>query len=262
MRLSDLRIAAWNGLDAVFLLENRGNKEIVYLTVVLEYQTKSGDDLEAVVFEAAPDTRQPSNNFIPAERVEPLPQPILPGQTKQVSGRSPYTPCECPASARVTMLHIHFGDGSDLGWEASDWQTEPLLYDYPTNLSIPDSNSWSANEYFFMATVNREGHLVEVAPIPGTPVAPSETIADGMKKLTFSPGLDKGKPRTSNLILRVKFIRPGVVKTAPERTVQEPIISKPAVFISLYPRDSGEIDWSFDFGRGFGYTTTITHPRY
>jgi hypothetical protein len=204
VRFSDLRIAAWNGLDARFLLENRGNKEIDYLTVVLEYQTKSG----------------------------------------------------------VTMVHIHFGDGSDLSWESSNWRTEPLLYDYPTNLSIPDSKSWSADEYFFTATVNREGHLDEVGPIPGTPAVPSGTVAEGLKKLIFSPGLDKGKPRTSNLILRVKFIRPGVVKTAPERTVQESITSKPAVFISLYPRDSDEIDWSFSFGRGFGYTTTITHPEH
>ena len=265
VRFSDLGFAAWNGLDASFLLENRGAKEIVDITVVLAFQTKNADYTQPVVFEAAPDTKQPSDYLIPAERVEPLPDPILPGRKKWISGTSPYTPPECPTSAQVTMLHVHFGDGSDLRWESSDWWTEPLLYDYPMYLSIPDGKAWTADEYFFIGRINREGQLDYIRPFPETVEVPSETVAEALRRLTFSPGLVKGKqPYVANLILIVKFIRPTTAKTVSKQTVREPVKqSKTAVFISLdSPRDSSETDWRFDFGRGFGYTTTVTHHEH
>ncbi len=265
VRLSDLRFATWDGLDASFLLENRASKEIVYLTIVLAYRTKNGDYVQSVVYEAAPDTKQPSDYLIPAERVESLPHPILPGQKKRISGRSPYTPDQCPVSAQVIMLNVHFDDGSDLRWESSHWWTEPLLFDYPMYLSIPDSKAWTAGEYFFIGRVNREGQLDYVKPYPDTVEVPSGTVAEALKKLTFSPGLDKSKqPYVANLILIVKFVRPQASKTAVEQTVHKPVKqSKPAVFISLDPpRDSNEIDWRFYFGGGFGYTTTIVHREH
>jgi hypothetical protein len=258
--LSDLGIAAWNGLDASFLLENRTTKEITYLTIVLGYQTKDGGYVLTAVYEAAPDTKQPSDYLIPAELVEPLPHPILPGQKKYISGRSPYTPDECPMSARLLMLDLHLGDGSNLRWESSTWLTEPLLYDYPRLLSIPDSKAWTADYYFFIGRVNREGQLDFVAPYPGTVEVPSGTVAEALKKLTFSPGLDKGKPYVAFLILIVKFNRPPGEQAGPKQTVRWPVRQgKSPVFISLDAIDSSEIEWSFDFGRGFGYTTTVAH---
>jgi hypothetical protein len=265
VRISDLGLAAWNGLSASFLLENRGSKEISSLTVVLEYETKKGDYSQAVVYQAATDTKRPRDNLIRAESVEPLPHPILPGTKEWISGNSPYTPPECPVSARLIMLDIHFGDDSDLRWESADWWTEPLLADYPTRLSIPDSSNWTSDEYLFIGRVNGEGKLdlVEplenVVPLPGASEVPSGTVAEALKKLTFSPGLDRGKPSVANLIFVVKFIRPGAVKTVHKRPEHESIRSKPTVFISLYPRDSSEKDWGLEFGNGFGQTRTVIH---
>jgi len=149
--LTELGIAAWNGLDAQFLLGNRTSKSIDYLTIVLDFRMKEGDGRESVVFEAAPDTRQPSSYLIPAERVDLLPRPILAGESEWISGRSPYTPPGCPVSARPTMLDVHYTDGSTLKWQGPEWQTDALLADYPRYLKIPDSGVWTSDEYFFTA---------------------------------------------------------------------------------------------------------------
>ena len=254
--LSNLRFAAWNSLDASFFIENRAAKEITYLTIVLEYRMKKGAYSLAVVYEAAPDTIQPSDYRIPAEYVQPLPRPILPGQKKRISGSSPYTPPECPGSVRLIMLDIHFGDNSSLRWESSGWWTAPLLSDYPEYLTIPDSRSWTSEQYFFLAMVNREGQLEQVVPIPSTSTLPSGTVTENLKKLSFFPYLGEGKPQVASIILILKFNRPGAEKGASKSISEVPTISKPAVFISLHPRDSQETDWDFDFGRGFGYKTT------
>jgi len=259
VKLSDLGFAAWKSLDASFLLKNQASKEIVYLTIVLEYQTKNADYSQSVVYEAAPQTKQPSDYLIPAERVEPLPHPIFPGQEKWISGSSPYTPPECPVSARVIMLDIHFGDGSSLRWESSDWWTEPLLADYSTYLSIPDSKAWTSDKYFFLGKINREGQLEDIEPFTKVP---SATVAEALKKLTFSPSLVKGKPQVTAIVLIIRFNRQKAAETVPEQDAQEPIITKPAVFISLTPRDSNETDWGFVFGSGFGYTTSVIHREH
>jgi hypothetical protein len=163
------------------------------------------------------------------------------------------------------MLDIHFGDGSDLRWESSDWWTEPLLASYPTNLSIPDSKSWTSDEYSFIGRVNSEGKmdlvvpLDKVLPSPHDSEVPSGTVAEALKKLTFAPRLCNGKPCVANLILIVKFERSGVATTITDRDAHQRDTSKPTVFISLFPRNSDETDWGLEYGNGFGYTTAIAH---
>jgi hypothetical protein len=259
--MSDLALAAWNGLDASFRLKNDTNKPILYLTVIIAFQGSKKAYEQAVVFEAAPDTKQPSDYLIPAERVDPLPKPILPGEEKFISGRSPYTPDECPVYARVLMLDVHFVDGSDLRWTSSHWWTEPLLSDYPLYLSIPDAKAWTAREYVFDGKVNAKGRLDDVAPSPAVPSVPSNSVAEALQRLTFAPRLDNGKPVDSNVILVVKFVRPDAEKAM--MNSMEPATSKPVVFVTFdSPRDPSENNWRFDFGRGFGYTTTIVHREH
>jgi hypothetical protein len=261
--LSDLEIAAWDGLDAQFLLANRTDQGIAYLTVVLEFRTKKGDLGEPVVFEAAPDTSQPSNYLIPAEQVHLLPHPILPGRQEWMSGRSPYTPPGCPVSALVTMVDIHFDDGSGLKWEAREWWTEPLLADYPTTyFSIPDSTSWTADEYFFKVTLDGEGKVVAVGPLPGSPPTPTFTVADALAKLRFSPSLARGRPTPTALTLVIKFNRAKALTSERKLAVHEPTIMEPVVFVSLGQHGDSKTKWDFYFGGGFGYKTNVARRAY
>lgn len=257
--LSDLRFAAWDSLDASFLLENRASKDMAYLTIVLEYQMKAGNRSLAVVYEAAPDTKQPSDYLIPAQRVQPLPHPILPRQKQWISGSSPYTPPECPISAQLTMLDIHYVDHSSLTWGPSGWWTEPLLSDFPETLSIPDSDAWTSEQYFFLAKINRDGQLEEIEPIPPTPIVPSGTVAKNLKKLTFTPKLVDGKPDSAIEIFIVRFDRPAAWKAEKKdaRTADEaPALKRPWATIQLdQPQDNPQHDWYFDFGGGWSYRT-------
>jgi hypothetical protein len=260
--LSHLQFTAWNGLDADFLLENRTNQPIAYVTVVLEFHTERRDYSLPVVFEAAPDSSQPSKYLIPTERVELLAHPILPGQSKRISGRSPYTPPDCPVLARPTMLDVHFSDGSDSRWESQDWWTAPLLYDYSRSLTIPDSRAWTSDEYFFAGVINPKGQLESLVPFSHTPDPPSATVAEALKTFTFSPSLKNGTPTAADVLFIIKFIRPMAAREASKTTVTEPTVSQLTVLMSLDTVDPNGTDWHFDFGRGFGFTNTFAHHEH
>jgi hypothetical protein len=262
VRLTDLTLTAWDSSDASFLLENRASKEIIYITLVLKYQLKEGEYSPAVVYEAAADTKQPSEYLIPAQRVHLLPHPVLPQQKQWITGSSPYTPVECPLSAELTMIDIRYGDQSKLKWESPGWWTEPLLSDFPEYLSIPDSEAWTSDEYYFLARINREGQLQEALPVAPTVSVPSGTVAAALKRLTFFPSLEEGKPRGADIILVVKLNKSRSAKGNSHSLAEEPAISKPLVIMPLHPRDSQEIDWDFVFGGGWSYRTCRPNREY
>jgi hypothetical protein len=55
-------------------------------------------------------------------------------------------------------------------------------------------------------------------------------------------------------------LSPGRPRSASEKILYTPAITKPVVYITLDPpRDAHETEWRFYFGNGFGYTTTVVH---
>lgn len=263
--LKNLSFSSSGSLQAQFLLVNESHQEIIRLTMVLEYRTPHADSL-SVVYEAAPETEQPSDRLIPTERVYPLPRPLSPRHKIWISGASPYTLLECPSSARLTMLDIQFEDQSDFRWQSTGWSTMPLLSDYPDTLSIPDSDVWTMREYFFLTKINPDGQVEEIHAIPPTSKVPSSSVAESLKRLTFFPGLTEGKPDSALLIFRVKFNRSersGLGTNTLSSATEKPTVMKPMALIELaQPQEDPQHDWHFDFGGGFGYRTTrIRHDH-
>jgi hypothetical protein len=255
--ISELEVTAWRSIEAGFLLENRAPKPIKYLTLVLQYFAEGSPPIP-VVYEAAPDTGQPSSYLIPAQRVQRLPQPIRQGQGVWMFGDSPYKPAECPTSAKLTMLDVRYVDGSVFRWALPGWWTEPLLSDYPYCFSIPDSAAWMQGEYFFLVRVGSQGHVESVSRTPPTDSVPSESVPGDLGLLTFFPSLREGRPRDSEIVVDLVLGGPGIRSPTtenPTRTADLPGPLASALLYSPHPPGLQGPDWFLDFAGLLSYRT-------
>lgn len=250
--IQDLKIAAWNSLDASFIFENRSDKPISSLTLVLEYRTRDRDYSLPVVYEAAPDTKQPSDYLIPTERVEALPQPILPGESKAVHGVSPYTPPSCPTSARLTMLDIRFIDQTKFTWTDPKWWTPPLLADYPEEFEIPEAANWKPHP--FLVRIAPDGSVDRLTPLDSSQGVISESIAKTLRKLSFAPATEDGHARFLSVVFIVDFVK--THDDSCQKRIKTADLQNLMVCISFYPNDAQKRKWWLNFGRGFGYKST------
>jgi hypothetical protein len=247
---------------ASFFLENKASKDILNLTLILEYRTTAGDHTLSIVYQGRLDgEKDVPDPPLPAESVTTLDRRITPGQRARISGQSPYILPECPSSARLTMLDIQYADHSNYRWTSGGWRAMPLLSDYPDYLVIPDSKLWKADRYYFLARVDRTGHFEVTAPFPPTTDVPSASLQENLRRLSFSPTLRDDKPEDATILLIVRFHRTAEA-THPLKTVR-PVLAtnRTAVFVDLAPRNSLEVDWYFYYGGGRGYKTTRASLR-
>jgi hypothetical protein len=244
--IASLKISLEDSLQASFLFENRSAKSVSFLTLVIDYATEMPDHL-AVVYEATTSTLQAPKDLIPAQYVQSLPAPILPGQRKWIRGSSPYILADCPTSARLVMIDVRFEDKSRLDWSSPDWLTMPLLSGEPEDFRVSDSSAWSAETYYFLAKIDQDGHLKDSAPIAPTVTLPSHNVQECLTKLVFSPSMLNGKPHDGGIIIAVNFHRTPTTGAAPH-AVEVPSLRGPRVAIDLYPRNSDSADWIVNFG--------------
>ena len=253
VRLRSLKVSADDSMEGTFFFQNRSPKAMAFVTVVLDYETKDPDHL-TVVYEAATNDQQPSESLIPAEYVQKLGRPISSGEQKWLRGSSPYTLPSCPVSAQLVMLDVRFADESHFKWESPNWWTMPLLFDYPEYFRVSDSRAWTAKKYYFLAKINHEGRLVDSVMISPTANLPSDTVQESLKRLIFAPALRNDKPHDGGIIVVVRFHRSPTDENAKD-VPEPPSLRGPRVTIDLYPHDSEATDWTFDFGKGWGYTS-------
>jgi hypothetical protein len=132
-----------------------------------------------------------------------LQDPAAPGESLNIVGESEYVLLVCPARAQVTMLDIHYADGTSFRHSESRWAIQSDIHQLQ-RLDVPHMPPPSSRHYLASVTLDRNGRITTIQELSSPRNNDVDLLKTQLADWKFNSKVESGDnvPSEVNLLFR------------------------------------------------------------
>jgi len=220
---------------------NLAEKTADSIAALIEYASLDRRKLLSVIYFAssASEAHLVQNKLRAENRGQQLEKPVGPGETALLMTSSAMTTLECPATAELKLLDVQYEDGSREHWEASSWESAPVLRGGRQFFPMPCGELLPGFSKLLELRVNSLGEITSIVNEDAVGSGTAECILNGLRAWRFYPALLNGNP--------VAFDLPILLRVGPKDATsyfpQPSEVPHPLVMVDILPDTDTANQW-------------------